>query len=150
MQAFRGLTNQGHDIDRGMSFRELHAHMLEAFEKMMKDGVLEHDEIEKMCKLVMYGLDKTQDGQIEGYEYMAACATSEVLQMSDVVAFFDDERKKGCLEWLFDDTNVERPEDYDPERIAKEYQRKLSAGYVEQPKTLTEEALEALDTFVAI
>merc|ERR1711959_286855 len=100
-----------------MYYQEVVAHMYEAFERMVQDRVLEEDELDKMCKLVMFGLDAGKDGPIGINEYIAACASNEVLHMSDVVKFFDDERRRNIMERIFDDTVLETTKDYDPEAI---------------------------------
>ncbi len=59
-----------------------------------------------MTQLVFDGLDLDEEGSIGLDEYTDASTSNEVLRMSDVVKFFDDERRKAILERIFDDTNL--------------------------------------------
>lgn len=124
-QAFRGLTGQS-KIEHGMTFAELSKHMKIVFEKELSHngGNVEPDELYKMVRMVMWGLDRPtqgeradedgnilqlEDGDISKDEFISACGCNEVIRMSQISKFFDDERRRGCLEWLFDDTERDVP-----------------------------------------
>ena len=41
--------------------------------------------------------------------WISAQLNLEVVNMKQIVKFFDDERKRSCMEWLFDDTVLQAP-----------------------------------------
>lgn len=68
--------------------------------------VLQFDELVTMAKIVYDGLDVDDEGGIELSEFVHAASSNEVMKVNDLVAFFDEQRTKGCLETIFDDTNI--------------------------------------------
>jgi hypothetical protein len=122
--AFRQITGQSGKINHGMTFAELRKQMKAVFHADMKsesnpDGSLDQDEFEQMVRIIMFGMDRghhegndngdLQDGDISCDEYIRACGSNEVVRLRHITKFFDDERKRSCMEKLFDDTVVEAP-----------------------------------------
>jgi hypothetical protein len=118
--SFRELTKQhdGRLVD-GMTFDLLSEHMRVGFSKQLEDKTLTEKEIVKMTRLIMNGLDPSRDGEIDVGEFVATCASNEVLKIEDITQFFDENRKRSCLERLLDDTRVEHDDpDYDPQTLS--------------------------------
>jgi hypothetical protein len=134
-QAFRGLTGQS-KIEHGMTYSELSKHMKIVFDKQLSHngGDIETDELQKMVRMVMWGMDRPEqgerfdedgnplqleDGNINNDEFIRACGCNEVIRMGQIANFFDDERKASCLEYLFDDTQRDTPprEDGSPDFV---------------------------------
>lgn len=144
-QAFRGLTGQN-KIDHGMTFAELTKHMKIVFNKELTEngGEVESDELMKMTRMVMWGMDRPdpkadpvkdesgmmmqiEDGDINCDEFIRAAGCNEVIRMSQIAQFFDDDRKPSIMERLFDDTDRDAPPPED----------NPDAGFVEKFDVLT-------------
>jgi hypothetical protein len=126
-QAFRGLTGQN-KIDHGMTFAELSKHMKVVFNKELAEngGEVEPEELVTMTRMVMWGMDRPdptkeptkdeegkilelEDGDINCDEFIRACGCNEVIRMSQIAKFFDDEREQSIMERIFDDTERDAP-----------------------------------------
>jgi hypothetical protein len=123
---------------KGMDYALFRKHMRAVFEEDLHHpetnpkGSLEEEEFTQITRILMYHLDKdnhkkneqiikeakkarrsvdirVEDGDIGMDEYITASGSNEVVQMRQIVKFFDDERKKSCMEKLFDDTVIEAP-----------------------------------------
>merc|ERR1711939_609505 len=106
--AFRGLTGQT-DPKIGLTLKQVSTSMREAFQKAMNDSSeLNEKEVDKLSKLIMRGLDNGGDGTIDLAEFVNSCASNEQLQIEDISKFFDEDRRKSCLERIFDDTKIEQ------------------------------------------
>jgi hypothetical protein len=144
-QGFRGLTGQN-KIDHGMTFAELTKHMKIVFNKELSEngGEVESDELMKMTRMVMWGMDRPdptkeaakdeaglmmqiEDGDINCDEFIRAAGCNEVIRMSQIAKFFDDDRKPSIMERLFDDTDRDAPPAEEPEE----------GGFVEKFDVLT-------------
>jgi len=125
--AFKQITGQPGTIHNGMTFAELRTQMKAVFHADMYDketnpnGTLDPEEFEQMVRIIMFGMDRghhaqegeekteLEDGDISCDEFIRACGSNEVVRLKHITKFFDDERKRSCMEALFDDTVVEAP-----------------------------------------
>jgi hypothetical protein len=117
--SFRAITNQREKITHGMTFAELKKQMKQVFHADLTEngGKIDDDELEQMVRIIMFGLDKgvhsgedvLEDGDISCDEFIRACGCNEVVRLGQITKFFDDERKRSILEWMFDDTVVDAP-----------------------------------------
>ena len=155
--SFRQLTDQPKGVcEDGMNFHQLTEHMRVGFSKQLEDKTLTEEEIKMMTRLIMSGLDPSRDGEIDVGEYVATCSSNEVLQMDDIVKFFDRTRKKSCMERLFDDTKIEHDDPkYDPEALAKhtrqsrqELRRRTQLESQDQETTFGNGMLQELDRMI--
>jgi hypothetical protein len=142
---FRELTKQHDGIEDGMTYDDLAQHMRVGFSKQLEDKTLSEKEIENMTRLIMNGLDPSKDGEIDVGEFVATCASNEVLQIEDITKFFDESRKKSIMEMLFDDTKIQHDDpSYNPRELSKQARETRF-----RRKTLSEDQNDGRTTAIA-
>merc|ERR1711924_175576 len=81
--SFRDLAKQkegnGKTEECGLTFDLITEHMRTGFAKQLEDKTLSEKELTKITRLIMNGLDPSRDGEIDVGEFVAACASNEVL-----------------------------------------------------------------------
>merc|ERR1712241_1236656 len=108
MCAFKSLNSKGQeptDQMRPLPSMDVFEGMCLVLEKHMADGVLDDLEVAQLVACMMDGLDKeVYDGAMSMSEFVQTATSNEILDLGLVAKLFDDQRKRGIMERLFDDT----------------------------------------------
>jgi len=109
MSAFQCLQNKGQNWSvktRPLPVQDVFEGMCLVLKKHMADGVLDDLEVAQCVACMMDGVDM-HDGAVSVDEFVKTATSNEILDISHVAQLFDDQRKRGVMERLFDDTPKE-------------------------------------------
>ena len=92
--------------------------LTDAYQGDIQEGSLTAHDIHQMSRYMMTQMDLSRDGEVNIAEFVQATTSNETVRAQDMVQFFEENRKKCCLERIFDDTTIHKTvKDYDPEYI---------------------------------
>jgi len=69
-------------------------------------GILDAEELGKMCTVIFNVMDTAGTGKISCSEFIEACTDDCDIDMNRLAIFFDKDQKLGAIRWLLDDTHV--------------------------------------------
>eukprot|EP00931_Biecheleriopsis_adriatica_P124113 TRINITY_DN99210_c0_g1_i1.p1 TRINITY_DN99210_c0_g1~~TRINITY_DN99210_c0_g1_i1.p1 ORF type:complete len:606 (+),score=80.64 TRINITY_DN99210_c0_g1_i1:32-1849(+) len=117
---FRFLTDAGShlpaDETLGMSGDEVYNFIFDVFKNEVSSGTLSADEISTIVSFLMKesteqfddhdGGSETKVRRISFHDFLSSCVINEPVPVAHLLHFLDVDRRRSCLEVLFDDTSA--------------------------------------------
>jgi len=87
-----------------LDMERLYGYLEDLYQKQMKAGEIEADELDLLWRATLTGFDSDMSGKVSLQEFVAAAALIDDLHIGDIVHFMDKDRKVSFMERFLDST----------------------------------------------